>query len=329
MGLFGRDIWKHGARTTGTIERIAVTNTTNNSSGNSTVQRVFLTFAYRDELGQAVTREEKFWVGPDAIPQPGARVELAYDGGRIDYDQRTMREPDPAAVRGWAAGILEVEDLGDHKGHALMFKGDVEEQRELFRSPSSLRRTAEVTHVKTHLTQRRAMHGYTISLRIDGELRDVKVWAPWYSVPGEGDLIEVAISPDGRGIALDSDERFSGPPGQALVWRRPAGAPPRPTQQERLEAEAFEMFAPALGQIVQQEQPPPGFFVQDQQLSAGFGGGQLPAGVASALVDQQLAGLKAARPMLGDQYEPAVRALLAQSGLTGDEHDRRLRDALA
>ena len=321
MGLLGRDVWKHGTRTTGTIERVAVTNTTNNSSGNSTVQRVFLTFVFEDERGQRVVREEKFWVGPDAIPQPGARVELAYDRSRIDYDHRTMREPDPDVPRGWGAGIFELEDWGGHKGRALMFKGDVEEQRELFRSPTAQRRTAEVTHVKTHIGQRRAMHGYTLSLRIDGEVREVKVWAPWYSVPGEGDFIEVALSPDGSGIALDSDERFTGPPGQALVFRRPAGAPPRPTQAERTQAEAFELFAPALGQIVQNEQPPPGFegVLLDQQL---------PPGAAGAMLDQQLAGLKAARPLLGDQYEPAVRALLAQSGFSGEEHDRRLRDAL-
>src|ERR687889_1657818 len=138
MSLFGRDIRKYGTRATGTIERVAVTNTTNNSSGNSTAQRVYLTFVFQDERGQTVRREDRFWIGPDAIPQPGARVELAYDGGRIDYDNRTMREPDPDVPRGWAAGILEVEDWGEHKGHALVFKGDVEEQRELFRSPSAL-----------------------------------------------------------------------------------------------------------------------------------------------------------------------------------------------
>jgi hypothetical protein len=95
------------------------------------------------------------------------------------------------------------------------------------------------------------------------------------------------------------------------------------------------MFAPALGQIVQQEQPPAGFpgISFGRQAPAVFVdpalGQQLPAGFAGALVDQQLASLKAARPMLGVQYEPAVRALLAQAGLAGEEHDRRLRDALS
>lgn len=87
MGLFRRDPFKHGTRTTGTIERVAVTNSTSDGGGSSSdSQRVYLTFLFQDERGETIFREEKFWIGPDAIPIPGARVDLAYTDARLDYD---------------------------------------------------------------------------------------------------------------------------------------------------------------------------------------------------------------------------------------------------
>lgn len=331
MGIFRRNLFKHGTRTTGTIERVAVTNTTSNGGGsNSDSQRVYLTFVYQDDRGETVTREEQFWIGPDAIPIPGARVTLAYTDARIDYDHPNMSHPDPDVPRGWAAGILEVENWGTHKGRALIFDGALADQKALFASPTATRRTATVRDVKASRGARRAMHTYTLTLEIDAAIRDAKVVAPWYSVPEPGDLIEVAISPDGQRIALDSDERFSGPPGQALVSRRPPGAPPRPTQAQRREAEAMEFFAPAMGHALAAEPKPQGFaIVGGGQAPTMLGAEQLPPEMAAAMLDQQLAGLRMARPMLGDQYEPAVRALLAQSNVSSDELERRLGDALS
>jgi hypothetical protein len=85
------------------------------------------------------------------------------------------------------------------------------------------------------------------------------------------------MNSDGSKLALDTDERWYGPPGRALVFRTPSAA----------EAKA----AAAAG-------PPATALASDD-----------PDGLLATL-DNQLATMKMSRPAMGKHYERTVRKIL-------------------
>jgi hypothetical protein len=58
-----------------------------------------------------------------------------------------------------------------------------------------------------------------MKLAVDDREVEVTTWTPGAIWPDTGDLIEVALNSDGSRLALDTDERWDGLPGQALVFR--------------------------------------------------------------------------------------------------------------
>lgn len=99
-------------------------------------------------------------------------------------------------------------------------------------------------------------------------------------------MIEVAISPDGLRVALDTDERFSGPPGRALVFTQ---APPG---YHRSDEEIGESMRAELTQV------------QDKMAS-----------VQQNALDVQLAALDRARAAGLDEatYQASKERLLARN----------------
>jgi hypothetical protein len=241
MRLFGKDPWAaDGVRTVATIERVMVTEIGVGGSAQQADddQVVHLAFRFTDEQGMVVVRERRCNLKPEKIPAPGWSVLVVYVAGKpetVDYDPRAMRPPDPRVPRGWGAGIFEVEDLGTHHSKSPFAKRTIDRQRELFRSGS--RAQAEIVSVdapayRRGLRLQRGAAEITLRLRVDGDEIETKAWVPAACVPEPRDLIEVAISADRSEVALDSDERYDGPPGQALVFTASPGlaaeAPPQP-----------------------------------------------------------------------------------------------------
>jgi hypothetical protein len=241
MRLFGKDPWgAEGVRTVATIERVMVTEVGVGGSAQQAEddQVVHLAFRFTDEQGEVVVRERRCNLRPEKIPAPGWSALVVYVAGKpetVDYDPRAMRPPDPRVPRGWGAGIFEVEDLGTHHAKSPFAKRAIDRQRELFRSGS--RAQAKIVGVdapayRRGLRLQRGAAEVTLRLRVDGGEIETKAWVPAACVPEPGDLIEVAISADRSEVALDSDERYDGPPGQALVFtaspERAAEAPPQP-----------------------------------------------------------------------------------------------------
>ena len=188
---------------------------------------VYLTFRFTDEQGVEVLHERRSNLRPDKIPAPGWSVLVAYVAGKpetVDYDPRAMRPPDPSVPRGWGAGIFEVEDLGTHGAKSPVAERGLERQRELFRS--GRRSQAEIVGVdapiyRMGLRLKRGAAEVTLNLRVDGIDVETKAWVPAACVPEPGDLIQIATGADRSEVALDSDERYDAPPGQALVFTTP------------------------------------------------------------------------------------------------------------
>jgi hypothetical protein len=231
VGLFGKDPSEPGIRTTATIERVTVTATDNGGEHDTgTKQEVFLTFRFTDEHGTVALQERRMMVGKGAFPPPGSTVDITYQPGRprsLDYAHMSVRPPDPDVPRGWSAGIFEVEDLGGHRARSPFARRGIDDQRELFRSGQ--RAQAEVLGVKRGTWEKRGVHQYTFRLRAGDRELEAKAWTPALCVPKPGDVIEIATN--GDRVALDSDERYDGPPGQALVFTTPPGVAEQRSQQ--------------------------------------------------------------------------------------------------
>jgi hypothetical protein len=224
VALFHKDPFKHGVRTTATIERVVVTDYSHDHSGGRQDPEVYLTFRFTDEQGAAVMHEHRLAV--EHVPAPGSIVDIAYVPGEldtIDYDRETIRPPDPGVPRGWSAGIFAVEDLGTHRSGSPDERLGIDKQRELFRTGRRAR--AEVVSMREgHWQVGRRNEGEMIfDLRIDGTIVEAAACVSYY--PQIGDTIEVAISDDGTGLAFDTDERYSGGPGQGLVFTTPSADP--------------------------------------------------------------------------------------------------------
>jgi hypothetical protein len=226
--LFGKDPWAAGGvRTIATIERVMVSEIAEGSGGGDTgnfaKQVVYLTFRFTDEQGAVVLRELRRDFRSDKIPAPGWSILVVYVAGRpetLDYDPRAMRPPDPSVPRGWGTGIFEVEDLGTHGSRSPLGNRALDRQRELFRT--GRREQAEVVRAEPQGDRlKRSAHDVALTLRAGGQEIAARAWVPSACVPNPGDLIQIAVSDDGSEVALDTDERYDGPPGQALVFTTP------------------------------------------------------------------------------------------------------------
>jgi hypothetical protein len=325
MGLFRTaDPWQEGIRTSAVVERVVVTATDDSDDHRSAHnQYVHLTFRFTDEHGADTFVERKCKVGIGNIPAPGTGVDVAYmpdkAGESLVFAQRPYRAPDPSIPRGWGAGIFEVPDLGGHRAKAPLARHEVDHQRDLFRR--GRRAQAEVLTVTRGAWRKRATSHYTFTLRADGAEVTARAWVPLQCVPQPGDLIEVAI--DGDDVALDSDERYDGPPGQALVFTTPperreqrAGQAEIVTTQPGV-AEAMAARAAALGALGAAPAGPPG----------------IPSPAMAGMIDMQLSALKMGRAMMGPGYEAMVRQVLdgARTAgiITDSEHAAKLEQALS
>jgi hypothetical protein len=226
MDLFGRKMAREGIRTVGTIERVVVTEETTGGIDpaltHDAAAFVYLWFRFTDQQGVVRTQETRTTFHPDHIPPPGGEIELRYmPKDPTKFYTYGTGPVNPAVPRGWGAGIFDVEDLGGHQAKSLLAKRTLDRQRELFRTGQ--RAQAEVVSV-TCLNPRhlkRSVCEYSLALRAAGREIETRAWVPFRCVPQPGDLIEIAVSADGSDVALDTDERYDGPPGQALVFSTP------------------------------------------------------------------------------------------------------------
>jgi hypothetical protein len=218
MRLFRRDEPEpERVRTRATIERVVVTATDEDDDP----VPVYLTFAFDDEQGRAVVQEQRFMLGSASIPLPGSSVDVAYGPERIDYNPRSLRPPDPSTPRGWGAGIFEVPDWGTEKSRTPLERRDINAQRELFQTGPRVH--AEIVNVLAQPETRRAGRRYTLTLRAAAATLEADIWLPESFVPDEGGRIQIAVRDDDA-VALDTDERFDGPPLQAIVVGAAHGA---------------------------------------------------------------------------------------------------------
>jgi hypothetical protein len=231
VGFLGRDPWKAGVRTTATIERVCVTRWDHDAHHNDrSSQEVFLAFAFTDQDGQTVLQERK-WFMVD-IPPPGTLVDIAYLAGKVDhldYDQRSFRPPDPSVPRGWGAGVYEVPDVGTHRPET--HDSSLATDRELFRSGRPVQ--AQVIGVEHDEMERHGAFGHVLTLEAEDQRFLSTVWMPLACAPPEGAGIQMVVG-DAGAVALDTDERFYGPPGRALVFSQPPdGYKPRTRDPEQ------------------------------------------------------------------------------------------------
>jgi hypothetical protein len=306
VDLFGRKMDREGIRTTGTIERVVVTERGSGGGGHlerseETATVVYLSVRFTDQEGVVHTQEVKTTFRSEHIPPPSGEIELGY----MPKDPTNLHTygtgpVDPSIPRGWGAGIFEVEDLGGHHTKSLFGGHGLDDQRELFRTGQRAQATVvSVTCLSPH-RERRSTREYSLTLRAGGQEIEARAWAPFRCVPQPGDQIEIAVSADGSDVALDTDERYDGPPGQALVFTTPA---------------------PAAGEVSAEDAAQPG-------------AASAPAGENPAVVRllAQLAAMKQARARLR-HYEKTVRALLdgqRGAGIIDDaRHDQLLQEALS
>ncbi|MEA2125641.1 MAG: hypothetical protein QOI80_2423 [Solirubrobacteraceae bacterium] len=323
MGLFrSADPWQEGIRSSAVVERVVVTATDDSDDhGGAHNQYVHLTFRFTDEHGADTLVERKCKVGIGNVPPPGTGVDIAYlpdkASDSLVFAQRPYRAPDPSVPRGWGAGIFELPDLGGHRAKAPLARHEVDQQRELFRR--GRRAQAEVLTVTRGAWRKRATSHYTFTLRVDGTEVTAKAWVPRLCVPEPGDLIQVAI--DGDEVALDTDERYDGPPGQALVFTTPP---------ERLEQRQAGIMAtqPGVGEAMAARAA-----ALRAAAAAPAGPPAMPGPAMAGMIDMQLSALKLGRGMMGGGYETTVRQVLdgarAAGIITEAEHADKLRQALA
>jgi hypothetical protein len=290
------DPWRDGVSATATIERVHATGAMRQGQGgavDSYVRQTFMVFRFIDPQGSELIVERELWVGE--IRVPGSTVRVAYlpsdPQGSLDYDRDQVRSPDPAAPRGWGAGFFEIESLGSRC--AVAPDPALDAERELFRTG----RRAQAMVVRHHIHGLGGEQGNlrcTLQLRVDGAdiETDVRTFPAW--TPNAGSSIQVAIAAEGSTVALDTDERYYGPPGRALVYSMPD-----------------PYAAPDAADTASQAEMTP----------------------AAAELDQQLMAMKRARVQMGKRYEKTIRKILdgqRAAGLIDDgAYQELLRRALS
>jgi hypothetical protein len=207
-----------GVRGTATIERVAPARVDDNRGR----RKVFVVLRFVDTTGVETVCERELW--KYSVPMPGDSYGAACLAGELetslDYHAEGWRRLDPDVPRGWGAGVFQLEPLGSH----VPPLGDPErnDERELFRT--GRRTEAEVIHRDDAggFAARSFHYPFTLTLRVDGREHKVEVRADEnYFVPDVGDRIQVAVSSDRSTLALDTDERYYGPPCRVLVWATP------------------------------------------------------------------------------------------------------------
>ncbi len=271
VGFFGGDPWKTGVQATAAIERVCVTRWDHDSHHNDrSSQEVFLAFAFVDQDGQTVLQERK-WFMVD-IPPPGTLVDIAYFAGKVDkvdYDQRSFRPPDPSVPRGWGAGVYEVPDVGTRRPET--HDSSLATDRELFRSGRPVE--AQVIGVEHDEMDRHGAYGHVLTLEAEGRQFITTVRMPLACAPPEGAGIKMVVGAVGA-VALDTDERFYGPPGRALVFSQPPdGYQPRARDPKQPQADMAVRTSNNLqGAAAQQQEM---ILTQIQQLEAMREAGQM------------------------------------------------------
>jgi hypothetical protein len=303
VGWFGSksaklDPWRDGVQATATLERVHATGAMRRARGGAVdldIRQMFIVFRVTDPGGSELVVERELWKGQ--VREPGSTVPVAYlpddVAGSLDYDHNSVRSPDREVPRGWAAGFFEVEPLGTRC--AVPPDPALAQERELFRTG----RRAEAT-VLGH--QIHALGGNQGNLRCTLELRvggsdietDVQTFPGW--VPNPGSHIQIATDAGGSTVALDTDERYYGPPGRLLVYSWPdAEAYPGPVSPD------------AAGQAAAQPAP----------------GAGPPAWLAGQIME-----MKRSRLQMGKRYEKMVRGILDGQRVAGVIDDATYEDLL-
>jgi hypothetical protein len=317
VDLFGRKMARDGVLTVGTVERVVVTEKTTGGDdaawGGYAGTIAYLWCKFTDQQGVERTEEIEKQFAPPNIPPPGVEIQIRYlPDNPTKFETAATSWSTPAGPRGWGAGIFEVEDLDGHHTKAMFANRTLDRQRELFRTGQ--RAQAEVVSVTCldplatnaglrHL--KRGAHEYSLALRAGGREIETHAFAPARCVPQPGDLIEIAISDDGSEVALDSDERYDGPPGQALVFTTPPElAAQRPQEGSLSDQVVGHAAAPSA-----------------------------PTADVIAGISETMARLKGARVQYGKHYEQMVRAQLTSQRKAGHIDDatfeQLLNEALA
>jgi hypothetical protein len=285
-----------GIATTATIDRIAVTGITryDRESGLHPTQ-VWITFSYVAQDGTEVVREQDHWLRSGCAPRVGSRARIVYHPGSfIEFSHTEVEPPDPAVPAGWSAGVFSVPYLGGHLEMPPDVRASLDAERELFKT--GIRGQATVLATKAGWMSNHESNEVTFTLRTGDQEFTAARWLASAYYPEIGDAIEIAVSPDGTQVALDTDERYTGGKGRALVFRTPAA------EQAKRDDLARRAAGPATDDLL----------------------GRL---------DQQLAQMKQARTTMGKQYEKTVRKILDTYLRTGqiDEagYQERLARALA
>jgi hypothetical protein len=161
----------------------------------------------------------------------------------------------------------------------MFARGSLDRQRELFRTGQ--RAQAEVVNVI-----------------------ETRAFVPARCVPQPGDLIQIAVGDNGSDVALNTDERYNGPPGQALVFTTPpelaAQRPPEESlsdqvagQQAKLAA-SQERTAAGMARIeaYRAGETPPSSADVTAEGAAQTGAASAPADDLVARLSEQMAGMK-------------------------------------
>ena len=153
-------------------------------------------------------------VATAAVPVPGQRLLGLDDAG----DPRTA-PGDGHAPRGWGAGQFDVRrDPRTRERWTPAATRRLEQERALFRAGPV--ETARVLAVEPDGVVADAMLRTVLRLAVgDAEVTATR-YLPGGGLPPVGATLLVVRGPGGA-VALDSDERFDGPPGRALVWLPP------------------------------------------------------------------------------------------------------------
>jgi Short C-terminal domain len=231
-----------GIHAIATVERVVVADREQRGSGLEQ-WAVYLSLRLADENGVESVIERRLLFRGLAIPPPDTVVRVAYLPGRMADTLDLVRndaggpivdpaqQPDPPAPRGWGAGVFDVEDLGSRGSFPLHGDG-IDEDRELFRAGPV--QDGEIVGAKDTGSIRMTSVKRELVVRAGGVDHEVEAWTPRSIWPEIGARLKVVVSPDRSRVALDTDERWSGAPGRALVFTNP----PDPTLQENPELAA-------------------------------------------------------------------------------------------
>jgi hypothetical protein len=363
VDLFGRKMDREGIRTVGTVERVWVPQS---KFDTGTVQQecgIDIVVSFTDQQGVVYVKRKTRAVLVNHLLTPGCEIEVRYMPDNPDkWDFFSTGVPDQRVARGWGAGIFEVEDIGERHTHKLfgvtagslvgIGEGGIDEQRDMFRRGPIVPATiVDVSCVSLRRVTTGA-HEYTLTLRAEGRDYQTTAFIPGKAVPQSGDVVKIVIGADGRRIALDSDERYVGPPGQALVSTTPpeVAAQREPVFSIRDYIEGSESKLTAVQERNQAglarheadmaayragETPPPSSADVSPQGAASTDAASASAedNPLVAQLSEQIAAMKRARRQMGKHYERMVRAKLDGqriAGLIDDAaYEQLLQEALS